>query len=291
MKLSTIAVSMLGLLLASTSWPATVLVQITKAPNPMFDPMELSIQEGDSVVWLNKDTANHTSTSGAPWGTPDGSWNLTPIAKNGGMSPSQFFATAGDHPYYCDFHSNMVGMIHVLPAATSKIVTITGMAFSPADVVVDVGDTVIWRNEDSMDHTTTSGSPWGTPDAKWDSKNMWKPPVAGMTGASFAHTFVASGSYPYYCDYHSNMSAVVTVNGATSTAQILKAVKQVDGTDGKDNVVLSWGPGGSGPYQVLRGTAADLSDLAAFGPALGTTTSSDADAVPPPPSRYNYQVQ
>jgi len=42
---------------------------------------------------------------------------------------------------------------------------------------------------------------------------------------------------------------------------------------------------------VLRGTAADLSDLAAFGPALGTTTSSDADAVPPPPSRYNYQVQ
>ena len=74
------------------------------------------------------------------------------------------------------------------------------LGFSPAfvKVVIGVNNTIIWRNEDTDDHTAHSNIP------EFDSKII--PP-----GASFTHTFQRSGSYPYHCDPHPWMTGLVTV--------------------------------------------------------------------------------
>ena len=62
-------------------------------------------------------------------------------------------------------------------------VSIMNFAFSPADVTINVGDTVTWTNNDGFTHTTTSNT------AVWDSGNL----AAGQT---FSFTFTTAGSFP-----------------------------------------------------------------------------------------------
>lgn len=82
-------------------------------------------------------------------------------------------------------------------AATVQI-QIKGMNFHPDTVTVAPGTTVIWTNDDSFAHTTTS-------DTKlWDSGLL-------QHGQSFSHTFGTPGNYPYHCAVHTFMAGTVTV--------------------------------------------------------------------------------
>jgi len=70
-----------------------------------FDPVELTVSLGDSVVWVNADPLRHTATadSGA-WTSPE-------------LSQGQRFvlvaAKAGRFPYHCAAHPVMRGLIVV----------------------------------------------------------------------------------------------------------------------------------------------------------------------------------
>lgn len=83
-------------------------------------------------------------------------------------------------------------------------VAIDTFQFEPDPVVVQVGDTVTWVNEDATEHTVTQG----TRDS----------PTAGgfdgslpEEGSTFVATFDEAGSFAYYCRIHAGMSGTVTV--------------------------------------------------------------------------------
>jgi len=83
-----------------------------------FSPNPLNINVNDKVTWTNKDTQPHTVTSGTGSGDPnkgqefDSSPGFNPI-----MAPqatfSHTFTEAGEFPYFCGLHPNMVGTVVV----------------------------------------------------------------------------------------------------------------------------------------------------------------------------------
>jgi plastocyanin len=116
---------------------------------------------------------------------------VTPAFKvNGGASqgaaPSQ--ATAASQ-----------GAVAGQPAA----IKLVNFKFTPAQLTVKVGTTVVWTSEDDAPHTVTAD------DGSFDSGNMKK-------GDSFKFTFSKAGTFPYYCAYHGTaggggMSGTITV--------------------------------------------------------------------------------
>jgi plastocyanin len=83
-----------------------------------YSPNPLEINVGDTVTWTNRDSTAHTVTSGTGVNDPnkgqafDSSPNFNPI-----MAPqatfSHTFNEAGEFPYYCGLHPNMVGTVIV----------------------------------------------------------------------------------------------------------------------------------------------------------------------------------
>ncbi len=98
-----------------------------------FVPDTLSINEGDSVLWVNTSALVHTTTSGTG-GVPNGYWD------SGLMSPNDSFAfhfdSAGSFPYFCIPHwtLGMVGLVTVSPVGIDAIQTAEpaeiGLAFA-----------------------------------------------------------------------------------------------------------------------------------------------------------------
>ena len=78
--------------------------------------------------------------------------------------------------------------------------------YSPADITINVGDTVQWNNSDDMPHTMTSGIlKEGGPDGVFDSGLK-------MKGDTYEFTFNDAGTYGYFCQVHPWMTGSVTVN-------------------------------------------------------------------------------
>jgi plastocyanin len=85
-----------------------------------------------------------------------------------------------------------------VPGGPTASVDIFDNGFSRADLGVTVGTTVTWTNTGRRAHTVTGrdGSFGGD--------------VVGSS-ATFAHTFTTSGTFPYICTIHSDMSGTITV--------------------------------------------------------------------------------
>ncbi|WP_316194563.1 cupredoxin family copper-binding protein [Bradyrhizobium sp. SZCCHNRI3052] len=83
-----------------------------------------------------------------------------------------------------------------LRAETIKV-TIDNFTFTPAEVMVKVGDTVTWTNHDDIPHTVVSAG-------KYRSKTL-------DTDDSFSFTFAAAGDYKYFCSLHPHMTGLVKV--------------------------------------------------------------------------------
>ena len=89
------------------------------------------------------------------------------------------------------------------PASTVTIpmgaATLGRAAFNPADVTVNAGTTVTWRNTDAVAHTSTS-------DANgWNSGNV-------APGGQFSVAFPTTGTFPYHCAIHPGMVGTVVVH-------------------------------------------------------------------------------
>ena len=102
-----------------SSGPETVSVEIPKGTaspgcetsNTCFSPASLTINSGDTVEWINVDTAVHTVTSGSPANGPSGVFDSSLIM--GGASFENTFDEAGNYDYFCMVHPWMVGNIQV----------------------------------------------------------------------------------------------------------------------------------------------------------------------------------
>jgi plastocyanin len=77
-------------------------------------------------------------------------------------------------------------------------VTVDAAQFSPAELSVKVGDSIVWVNKDIVAHTAT------TVKSGFDSK-MIEP------GKSWRHTVKRKGEFPYICSFHPLMKAVLRV--------------------------------------------------------------------------------
>ena len=75
--------------------------------------------------------------------------------------------------------------------------------FSPSAIQVKPGDTIVWSNSMSGEHTTTSGTNL-TPDGMWDS---------GLLDESetYSVTFDVAGTYAYYCQVHGDRGMIGSV--------------------------------------------------------------------------------
>lgn len=84
--------------------------------------------------------------------------------------------------------------------AAERIVDIPGKSFAPSDLTILAGDTVTWRNEDSVGHDVAAD------DDLFDSGGL-------SPGLSFSFTFTEEGTYAYQCTIHRFMTGVVRVFG------------------------------------------------------------------------------
>ncbi len=77
--------------------------------------------------------------------------------------------------------------------------------YIPFSVSINIGDTVVWSNDDSAAHTVTSGIPSKGPDGVFDSSIF-------MSATTFEQTFSESGNYDYFCMVHPWMVGQIQVN-------------------------------------------------------------------------------
>lgn len=83
-------------------------------------------------------------------------------------------------------------------AMTSATIEIDNMTFSPSSLTVKKGTTVVWKNFDSVPHTSTSDT------GLWDSGNI--PPNGTFSGRASKR-----GTFPYHCKLHPSMQATIIV--------------------------------------------------------------------------------
>jgi plastocyanin len=80
-----------------------------------FSPNPIQVSVGNTVTWTNNDSQPHTVASGSN-GQPDNKFNSSPNFNpllNPGQTFSFTFTQAGDYPYFCMLHPNMVGTVSV----------------------------------------------------------------------------------------------------------------------------------------------------------------------------------
>jgi len=75
---------------------------------------------------------------------------------------------------------------------------LTTTAYAPNPIVISVGSTIKWTNNDNITHDVTSQN------------NLF---ISGelAPGATYSHTFQSAGTFPYYCTIHPMMVGTVTV--------------------------------------------------------------------------------
>jgi len=198
----------------------------------MFDPANLELHSGDTVVWHNTGSQKHSITS------DDGTFDSGLIPPGGTWS--RRFPTAVAVGYHCTPHPWMKGVIRVsepgqappalaasttrtaaamtmaaapagVPRAGSGPVTVPvnivepnladamGWGFAPKDVDVKAGDTIVWHNTGTLQHSITADT--------FD---------AGLVdpGHTFSRRFDTPGVYTYHCTPHPWMKGVVRVASA-----------------------------------------------------------------------------
>ncbi|MEO5951884.1 MAG: cupredoxin domain-containing protein, partial [Chloroflexia bacterium] len=198
-----------------------------------FTPQNLTVLVGTTVRWTNHDADTHSATSNT------GAFDSGALGQN--QQYSFTFNTVGTFSYHCSYHPGMTGTITVVaslptdtpatavPTQTSTAqpsttaqpsvsttpsapvdVSISGFAFTPQNITVQVGTTVRWTNHDTTPHTVTEVN------GVFNSGGL-------ALNATYSFTFNTPGTYNYACSYHSGMTGSITVVNAgpttTATAQ------------------------------------------------------------------------
>lgn len=78
--------------------------------------------------------------------------------------------------------------------------------FTPANITINAGDSVVWRNTDNTAHTVTSNS------GHFDSGTLQR-------GATYSLTFNNVGTYSYRCLFHNGMVGTITVVAGSNYTQ------------------------------------------------------------------------
>ena len=160
-------------------------------------------------------------------------WVVVAFALTAGLTPMAFSATAMAHP------ATTGRTWYVAVGAQNQSMSIMGMLFTPNDLTVNQGDTIVWVSEASEPHTVTfvpPGQP--VPDfgpavffpaggSSYDGTGFFNSGVLTTVSASeIGLPFVATtyrltinapvGHYTYYCAVHPGMQATIHVKAPGS---------------------------------------------------------------------------
>src|SRR5215217_7785694 len=106
---------------------------------------------------------------------------------------------------------SLVALVLFAPTAGAQgktmTVSIKNFAFNPPNATVAPGTTVTWVNNDQTAHTATATDPARA----FDSGTL-------QPGQSYSFTFDKPGTYAYHCNIHPDMTATVTVSGASGSS-------------------------------------------------------------------------
>jgi plastocyanin len=104
------------------------------------------------------------------------------------------------------------------PPPGSKTVDIQDFSFSPNNVTIKVGQTIVWNNKGPSAHYVVAD------DGSWNSGQL-NPPGGGggyypqsTSGSTYQHTFDQAGTFTYHCQNHpssdpqyANFTGTITV--------------------------------------------------------------------------------
>lgn len=91
------------------------------------------------------------------------------------------------------------------PAKKTHAVDIKDFAFTPSELKIKTGDSVIFTQRDGTIHTVdTDPHPQHTQLLGFDSGSL-------SQGQSYTHTFTKAGTFSYHCSPHPNMTAKIVV--------------------------------------------------------------------------------
>ena len=119
--------------------------------NVCYSPYSMTINQGDTIVWTNIDSAAHTVTSASPSEIFDSSLI---------MSDSSFehtFDASGNYPYYCMVHPWMIGEIVV--ASLEYYDDVSPVGDTDKDGIYDNSDKCIKDPETYNNYQDSDGCP------------------------------------------------------------------------------------------------------------------------------------
>jgi glucose/arabinose dehydrogenase/plastocyanin len=93
-----------------TTTPVSIVPDSSTLTDIAYQPNPIQVQVGDIVTWTNDDSQPHTVTSGEN-AQADGRFDSSIMAQ--GATFSHTFTEAGEYPYFCTLHPNMVGTVNV----------------------------------------------------------------------------------------------------------------------------------------------------------------------------------
>ncbi len=92
-----------------------------------------------------------------------------------------------------------IGLQSAAAKPKEHTINIKDFKFLPATLTVNVGDTIVWKNDDIAPHTATAKGK-----KPFDSGNI-------EPGASWSYVAKKKGTYSYYCAYHLSMKGKLVV--------------------------------------------------------------------------------
>lgn len=172
-----------------------------------FLPQSITLSEGDSVRWIWR-RGSHSVTSGMPGGaagTPSEPGALFDAVVDEGQPEFAFTFNEyreGGYTYFCREHPDQLGLVEIASGQVTVRVAVVDNVFSPEEVFISAGDSILWEHEPMEDyHTITSGfssRPEDNPGALFDEESTDQFPI-------FTFQFEAAGDYPYFCIPHEEM--------------------------------------------------------------------------------------
>ena len=97
--------------------------------------------------------------------------------------------------------------VSIVPGATF----LTDTAYNPNPIEVNVGQTILWTNDDFSFHTVTSGVVGDTNSVRIFDSGLAGLTALASTGKTYEYAFESAGEYSYYCILHPGMVGKVIV--------------------------------------------------------------------------------
>ena len=161
---------------------------------------------------------------------------------------------------------SLVALVLFAPTAGAQgktmPVSIKNFAFNPPNTTVSAGTTVTWVNNDQAPHTATAN------DGAFDSGTL-------QPGQSYSFTFDKPGTYAYHCNIHPDMSATVTVSGASASASPSASASSSGSASPTASASPSASPSGSASASASGSVSASSS-----GSAMATSSTASAITSP-----------